>query len=1232
MLKQLEFLTNNPPSIIIMHHHYNNTLNFPSCPIEDETLPVIILRAGDRPTRTTVGSYDGNTVVISANGPPGLNTLTLDYVNEHPDHEHMVGKVNIVELPDTEFSSLFPRLQEPIIEPDYVDTTKTLTGDVFVEELDPEDENPAELSIDEEYELVLRQLQLHPDEVELYDELTDLLANYPYVGQNKFEELVLPYMIADPAIDQRLQLLNLEYLDPVDMPEHPAVTRALEMKKVDRKLAQIKKHKKRQKKVKKPESVATPWGETPVIKDWSRLDDLNEFETAFSTLVATAGNSSLLNSNALLVMQALTRGQDVRIGQFVQQPTARNLFNIVQQLNPLAPPEETFAMDYNFDAVNYSFYIEDTSSNGRILTLEDSPMMAKQKFKIQPTSDLAPPPTHHYKEDFINERLGPLIKDLGLHTVQKPFQLPKLLAPNQNEDAFPLYTAKVAENTIHKVPNLPDVNDVMVAQVLVPGVYYPRYRRSNPDFDLLFAARAVIVTTTKDPARVAAVYSAAHRLRDVMSKHMYCGGSMEGQLGRFKAVANQFANCKAARGRNTYRQRTVAETITLLQKRWPYHKTTSRLHGPLTLMVADAGNMMNNFGGFSPWLITEPEADAGLAYARGSAVVTRQMSKWADLDMADGILEFLSVKNADLSNLDWLRVSKMKNKPEVYSIEQLKTKTRNIGVQNAGATNLGKVMFKAAFNTPKDSEDSWSILGWSPFYGGIQDAIDRIKRTKVLVYSDNFWAVAEGTDGHDYWISCDGVKNEASVTKNDAIAVGTYAMSLVDADPSWTRYAKELFPVLACDSVMQFGNVQFYNPWLASGSPGTMYCNHVGSLDFVDRLLQVSRGKIRFNPETKTIIGADKASQLSARFYTVERVVRMDALVDQGVEHELDLLGFSCIAGSQFGVDCLLPILDSDRMYKAIAFLKKDILVDEESGKLSLAINFFRYRVFYVLGGWADPGLSSILLTRCGAIKRKLKDVNLHTDLSGVLNQVLASLNLSMIDDRDGLLKFSATFTVPTVYDVFQLLLPPDQISKFVDWTFTKSVAPPWAYLPIEVFLGEAEARDYAPRPSKVVWADDDEPVLLDRVEDFDIFREFRAWKPRKAEPRVGSGKVTTKAGANKPEVQSWFARLPQEKRKEFAVLLAPEIKRVLPPPYAWDISSQGHPGRLLALEASRVLRTPVNILLYAMGSNEIKAANKDSPLRTKFDPGKVNKYLKSRAYKSFRTETSDYHSPKGVP
>lgn len=839
---------------------------------------------------------------------------------------------------------------------------------------------------------------------------------------------------------------------------------------------------------------------------------------------------------------------------FLNKPTMAKLIEIITEYGPKDPRASLdvseIAGGYNIDAGAFSFYFDETSSRGHIVTLEDAVITKKQKDRLQKINanvQLSVPRFPSLTKRLSIQEMGDLVDAAtDIKKINPPILINTLVKANVVAAQYPLNWDQIIkkEPALNKLPlwKFDETNETTYVS------YFPMYKTHPADLKLLIAARAYIAVDGNSD-RALYVYSAADKLRKIMVDYTYCNGTLEGQLNRYRIVAAVADKCRQLRGNQLYRglNENFAKGLEL---KLPLLKNHVEFDvGPIEI-IRRYGAQPEKF--LKPPLVINMAADAGMLYGRSLSVVVRKQSQFADVDLAQLVYDmygakskkelessqsssklFIKAKNVkineektsvylystdDLAKIfNTSRLCKLKPKAEIYSREELTTKTRNFSVQNAGFSNLAMMFFSQPFfKAPKwyEHKTSMSMLGWSPFYGGMTTVVNLyldkdshvwtlvngVKMMKPLVYADNFWCAGEH-EGEEYWYSVDGIKAEAHVTINDCkYLVDHCSKSYAKISRTWMRYMKTLYPILCVNSVGVLTKSELPCDFLGSGSPGTAYLNTVATIDYVSALQNNTSGiwKEVLTKDNEVKLGSwEVAEKTTARTFKVEMKVKRKDFDVIDSELKIDLLGYSCVSGRAYGMHGhWIPILDSTRLYKAICFLKSDLSAGEDSSPITLAINFFRYRVFYALGGWFDPGLAAILQTRCQALKKQLATIPSNTKLSDEMQALAQSLSFEQIPGNEYLIKFGSAINIPTMYDVVELTVGNEGLQQFVNWCFNKSKGKPWTYLPYPIFMKEALIRGYMERPSKIIFGDDTSGELIDTQVDVDVYEAILAKIP----------------------------------------------------------------------------------------------------------------------------------------
>lgn len=357
---------------------------------------------------------------------------------------------------------------------------------------------------------------------------------------------------------------------------------------------------------------------------------------------------------------------------------------------------------------------------------------------------------------------------------------------------------------------------------------------------------------------------------------------------------------------------------------------------------------------------------------------------------------------------DWASIVFMKNKKEIFDREKIETKSRNYFAFSTAAQIPAQLFYK---NLYKDTHKcaarptSWSLMGWSPWKGGVADLINvmsvnaKKKAAKFgfgwdwAVYSDNLFLLLV-FDDEAFFISYDASSMESTITRADV-----KSMALRAVEQHWggrvhrrmKSYIVNTHPRLSVDVVAVLGGLQVTVLGMGSGTAATAYANNekMGSVALhadvaIRQLKGASKDEVlRFTGGGREV--AAEATGIVALFSSqgvtlkVERVTEVSDVILSLNKFdvpsrffELDLLGMSVVVKPE--LDLLdkkyagpYPVLERARLLKSYVYNKLDHkgdLTDDEKSVLKVA----REKMFYLLGGWADPALAILLRHRISSM------------------------------------------------------------------------------------------------------------------------------------------------------------------------------------------------------------------------------------------------------------------------
>jgi len=649
-------------------------------------------------------------------------------------------------------------------------------------------------------------------------------------------------------------------------------------------------------------------------------------------------------------------------------------------------------------------------------------------------------------------------------------------------------------------------------------------------------------------------------------------------------------------------------------------------------------------------------ADAGLIYGQGTTVVKKESTFYADLDMCDYI--YYMVGQSDnipklLEALDWVRMAKLKNKAEVYSIDDMYKKTRNIQVMPSGPIMLSMMMLNQAYHAPPtvlNHETSRSIIGWSPFKGGMNQLIRKVLGEGLgyfIVYADNLWITGLDEYGEEVWISGDGVKNESSVTAGDARNVALRALDEYEkVDDHWVRIAEHFYPFFCASGIAVWGGLQLYVPFLSSGVPGTAYQNQTPSIEFGLELTSPFQGKPRIpkvrapkeGEKKRQFLGWEHIMSKLARHYEVEYTVPIADFQLSMKELTADILGFSVVYLKDIGLDEYVGVLQYERLLKGLAFNKSKYLTSEDQF-VSRAINLFRYRAFFLLGGWFYPGINTLLLNLCAANYIELRDMSVSVDPDGAMQAVLDSVGLDDLPDAINLKAFSGRSAIPTLYETLAFLTE-GSMEGFLKYA-AETYKQPWQYMPLEIWDEYAETADDKRQPEVVVQESGQNIGYNEEVATLSAYRAIHplrsnwnspaelAQEDLKLEKKKTERMKEPEATKSTFNVTSWFGNLTPETQKSYKDLFRPSLREYLSSAELVttnvDVAgknTQKRPLAALSEKIATILGVPVAVVYSAMAGYKFDV--KVSPTESRAQAGELaTKFKTTQAYVEFLKETT---------
>lgn len=617
----------------------------------------------------------------------------------------------------------------------------------------------------------------------------------------------------------------------------------------------------------------------------------------------------------------------------------------------------------------------------------------------------------------------------------------------------------------------PVVDEMPVLNALksdwVTPVWMPRYIALQYEAEVLDDIAVFATSPHLPPETRNLLYDLRASCVEVVSKY-YCGnGSVEGQVGRLKkvmAVADQLALWNSTPG--VYKRRVTPHEYSafkeLMDKRFPLNRPGLALNGTPSEI-----RKRNEALGKGPITSVDARSSDGQIWrsrpgtnrSRPEGRHRGEVAPW-DSILADRLIMVLGHDYYDdrekiESDFEYLRVSTMKNKTEVYELAERTTKTRNYFETNGFAMLPLQLVYKAThvdlrrWDTEPDDSPVQNIIGWSPYGGGMNRILRKMARNEryAFVYADNLWTTAiDEKTGQRVSISMDMDKGEANVQFNEVLFENRRSMEqFSDASAAWKRYLTVLAPMMSRASVAVFGALQIVINFLISGTIATAYYNQVKVIRYLDAATELLRDR---RQEDFTVSGSELgpilklAQEVGGALWKIEASELYENIVHPkpGVVIRVDLLGMDAVYLGNYGVDAFAPVLNKERLLKALMWFKRDAK-RSYPGELLNIVKYIRFRAFYMLGGWLYPDLAAFLRMKCERMLHYLRNVAEIPEavFEGEVEILLDSLGIDRSDPSKAalagslapLLKLRA---VPLPYEAVEFACGGAAAAQFAVW------------------------------------------------------------------------------------------------------------------------------------------------------------------------------------------------------
>jgi hypothetical protein len=517
-----------------------------------------------------------------------------------------------------------------------------------------------------------------------------------------------------------------------------------------------------------------------------------------------------------------------------------------------------------------------------------------------------------------------------------------------------------------------DTPDMRVKERFAPPTYVPHYSVQGMDV-MLHNFLQDTVHGKSDPETLALLRLVTNQLAVVNNNNYFGNGSPAGQVGRNNAVYKEHQKIVSNRRKNLgvpfykallrkyMKFKSVAADLPMYEKGWPLDI------GQLILRGMQYQTPVHGLTSTSdPGLIWPETLKRGDVFAFDIVLANQLLT---DLSGGVSLEEFWK-------KWDWVRLSKMKPKAEVYERDEFEVKTRNIYVMHSFAMLPQQIILKQPMSVLmnySDSPDNLILLGFKIAHGHFDKFYRMLlarKKPWMGVFSDNLYRFDPiGEDGLAGWRSFDGSKHEASVTGDAVLALNQHVMeqywsSLTQPYEGVEEFSKTLLenravygvyasyaPVAATmttASLAQLGSQQLVVPGQVSGAVGTGYNNTTTMIGVADALKEVLDAPVARSVTAEMLSerrteylnvplsedGSCSAAlaKLSLKVGVSLKYEAFCALEDMDVQpgdvQVLDLLG-NDVARIKFEfrgkvwADLYVPVLNYERLLKSMNFTKR---------------------------------------------------------------------------------------------------------------------------------------------------------------------------------------------------------------------------------------------------------------------------------------------------------------------
>jgi len=382
-----------------------------------------------------------------------------------------------------------------------------------------------------------------------------------------------------------------------------------------------------------------------------------------------------------------------------------------------------------------------------------------------------------------------------------------------------------------------------------------------------------------------------------------------------------------------------------------------------------------------------------------------------------------------LEHRNWLTVSKLKPKAEIYEKDQFRDKTRNIVVMNGCTQMINGIAIKGPFrNFPAPSVIHPSLLGFSVWHGGIGRLLKMsMKGPCQWVYADNLYVVYEYKGGL-YGVFLDMEKAESCHRLADLrMLTERITKWWGDVDETWAAILKNFVPWTSINNVAVLGNQTVKIPGLATGAACTAVLNHQKTINF---LIHWRQSKVpiafKFDENKKVWVDMPGFEQLQkdcGLHFKMEGEPQYLGQVgaeptDMPPYLQLDLLGYDAVKMETAEGERYFAVLKKERLMGSLCFPKRELEKQRGASKgYKMMLHYARLRALYIVGAWHYDFISRAVAAVCGDLRSQARKNAIPDEMEGAMRQILDVTDLEW--DIIGPLFMS--LSIPSVYDVFAL-------------------------------------------------------------------------------------------------------------------------------------------------------------------------------------------------------------------